>query len=92
MRDTAEKRTKVTSLRMSEKQYAAIQKQAKKEKQTMSSFILSQAMHGKKGLTPAQMVKIQNVVNTACTLVREYATERSAALESEADALWSLLK
>ena len=92
MRKESEKKTKVTSLRMTKEQYQAIQKMADEKKISMGSYIVDSAIHSQKSVTPEIMVNIQNLVNTACAVIEEFAPDKAEKMETEAKKLWSLLK
>ena len=92
MRKESEKKTKVTSLRMTEERYQAIQKMADEKEMSMGSYIVNSAIHSQKSVTPEIMVNIQNFVNTACEAVEEFAPDKAKKMEKEAKKLWSLLK
>lgn len=92
MRKESEKKTKVTSLRMTEEQYQTIQKMADEKEMSMGSYIVNSAMHSQKSVTPEIMVKIQNLVNAACGVIEKSAPDKAEKMETEAKKLWSLLK
>ena len=92
MRKESEKKTKVTSLRMTEEQYLAIQEMADEKEMSISSYIVDSAIHSQKSVTPDIMVKIQKLVNTACRAVEKLAPDKAEKMETEAKKLWSLLK
>lgn len=92
MRKESEKKTKVTSLRMTEEQYQAIQKMADEKKMSMGGYIVDSAIHSQKSVTPEIMVNIQNLVNTACAVIKESAPDKAEKMETEAKKLWSLLR
>ena len=52
MRKESEKKTKVTSLRMTKEQYQAIQKMADEKKMSMGGYIVDSAIHSQKSVTP----------------------------------------
>lgn len=92
MRKESEKKTKVTSLRMTEEQYQAIQKMVNEKKMSMGGYIVDSAIHSQKSVTPEIMVNIQNLVNTACAVIKESAPDKAEKMEKEAKKLWSLLR
>ncbi|MDE5937001.1 MAG: hypothetical protein K2G83_06325 [Ruminococcus sp.] len=92
MRKESEKKTKVTSLRMTEEQYHTIQEMADEKDMPMGSYIVDSAIHSQKSVTPDILVKIQNLVNTACAVIEESALDKAEKMETEAKKLWSLLK
>lgn len=92
MRKESEKKTKVTSLRMTEEQYLAIQKMADEKDMSMGSYIVNSAIHSRKSVTPNIMVKIQDLVNSACEAVEQFAPDKAEKMETEAKKLWLLLK
>lgn len=92
MRKESEKKTKVTSLRMTGEQYQAIQKMADEKEMSMGSYIVNSAIHSQKSVTPEIIVSIQNIVNTARVSVEEFAPDKAEKMEKEAEKLWSLLK
>lgn len=77
---------------MTEEQYQAIQKMVDEKEMSMGSYIVNSAIHSQKSVTPEIMVKIQNLVNTACAVIEESAPDKAEKMEKEAKKLWSLLK
>ena len=92
MRKESEKKTKVTSLRMTEEQYLAIQEMADEKEMSMGSYIVNSASHSQKSVTPDIMVKIQDLVNSVCESVEKFAPDKAEKMETEAKKLWLLLK
>lgn len=92
MRKESEKKTKVTSLRMTEEQYQEIQKMADEKGMSMGSYIVNSAVYSQKSVTPEIMVSIQNIVNAACAVIEESAPDKAEKMEKETKKLWSLLK
>jgi len=92
MRSPDEKKTKVTSIRMTEEQHQRVQKQADSHGMTVSNYIITTAVHGENHITPKMMVQLQNITNMATDAVQEFAPETINKMQKEVDKLWMLLK
>lgn len=91
MKKQSEIKSHSTSLRMTQEQFEAIEKYANTKQMSVSSYILSSALHADSKLTPAIMVGIQELVNHTFEAVKHNAPEQAFSLQEEAAALWSKL-
>lgn len=91
MRDETEKKTKSTTLRMTENQYAFIEKKAKEQGMSFGSYIVNKAIHGD-NLSPELVVRIQDVMNIAYRIIQDSEPETAKYLRGEMTAIWSKLK
>ena len=88
MRSASEKKTKATSLRLSENQRAEIQKLADERGMTLSNFIATAAMNVKNQFSPEQFVHIQNIINIATELASKYDRDKLMEIDEEERAIW----
>lgn len=87
-----EKRSKVTSIRLSDEQEKKIRANAEKKGVNMSAFIVDAAVNADKVITPKIMVKIQNITNEACKIADKYEPTKTKTLQKEVNELWQELK
>jgi len=92
MRSPNEKKTKVTSIRMTKEQHQRVQEQADSHGMTVSNYMITTAVHGENHITPKMMVQLQNITNMATDAVQEFAPETINKMQKEVDKLWMLLK
>ncbi|MBR0484086.1 MAG: hypothetical protein IJJ69_04800 [Oscillospiraceae bacterium] len=92
MRDNEEKKGKVLSVRLTEEGYENLKEESQLHHMSMSGYLAQIAVHGKNGLTPELMVKIQRIVNVAYKAIKDYEPETAEFLEQEMHELWSELK
>ncbi len=92
MRKNSEKKTKVTSIRLTEEQHTKVQQKADENNMSMSNYMITIATSNEPALNPKVMVQIQNIVNDAIETINEYAPEKKENMEKEVNKLWSLLK
>lgn len=90
-RDESERREKVTSLRSSETELKKIQKNAKEAGMTVNNYLNIVGANGRKALTPAIMVQIQNTINHACSLVELHEPDEVVTMQEGANDLWQKL-
>lgn len=91
MKKESEKKTNVTSIRLSKEQHQKVQEQAAKNGMTISNYLITKAVNNDNGLTPDVMAQVQNIANKATELAIKYAPEQIAEIESEVNQLWSQL-
>ncbi len=92
MKKESEKKEKRISVRFTDEQRRIAEQKAKEKNLTLSRYIAECVCHKENSLTPEIMVHMQNLVNTACDIVKEYSHKDCAYMESEVNELWSLLK
>ena len=90
MRKQSEKKTKATSIRLTEHQFEVIKHLAEEKGMTVSSYLGTVASHADKAWNPPIMVRVQNLVNRACEVCREYNPEQAKEMEQEANKLWCI--
>lgn len=86
-----ERKEKVTSIRLSQEQQQKIKENADKAKMPFSTYIVNTAMNGGNKLTPAALVELQNLINTACDAVKQNAPEKIQEMQEGAFQLWQKL-
>ena len=90
-RSESERRDKVTSLRSSEAELTKIQKNAKDAGMSVNSFLNSVGVNGTKIITPAMLVEMQNLINSACSFVEETAPDKIEEMQEGVNKLWQKL-
>lgn len=90
-RAESERRDNVTAIRYSDNEKKKIQENAKAAKMSINSYIVTTAANGGNGLTPADLVNIQNLINFACGTVEETAPEKIATMQEGMNKLWQKL-
>ena len=83
--------TKPTSIRLSNQERAIISEKAAAKGMKMTTYIVDAAVHGSDGITPKDMVQIQNVVMKAVELANEVNPAAAQNLKSEVNDLWQRL-
>ena len=91
MKTESEKKTKVTSIRLTEEQHQKVQEKAAKHNMKISNYLITKAVNNDEGLTPKIMVQVQDIANRATAIARQYAPEQIEEIESEVNKLWSQL-
>lgn len=92
MRKQSEVKSHTTSLRMTKEQFERIVACAEAKNMTISSYILDTVLHADNKLTPAIMVRIQEIVNHAFEATKLYDPEQAFRIQKEVEVLWSVLK
>lgn len=90
-RNESEKKGKVTSIRLTEEQHKRVQEKANAKGMTVSRYLTERALRDDNSLTPEILVRIQDIANTACRAVNEYAPKDAAKLQNEVKKLWQKL-
>ncbi len=91
MKNSSEKKTHSTSIRMSPLQFHEIEKNAEANKMTISTYMVHAAVHNDNKLDPATMVRIQNICNMACEIAKNDDSDQVNEMRAEVQALWSQL-
>lgn len=91
-RKQSEKKTLVTSVRMSEEQHKQIEKNAKKNKMSVSNYMITKAVNGENGIDPKMIVEIQNLMNMAYSLAMKYEPETYNNMRERTNELWQGLQ
>ena len=86
-RNRKEIKGKVTSVRLSAEQHKAIQEKADAAGMTVSSFMITAAINNN-AATPAMIVKMQDIVNYACSEIEKTNPEKVVILQERMYKLW----
>ena len=92
MKSPEELKSSQVSMRMTEGQYAAVEKKAAEQNMTVSEFILDATVHRDNPINPYQLLQIQNLANLAADVYEASDPQTANRIREEASALWSLLK
>lgn len=90
-RADSEKKGKVTSIRLTEEQHKRVQEKATAKGMTVSRYLTERALHDDNSLTPEILVKMQNIANTACAVVEEFAPEKVKSIQEGMNEIWQKL-
>ena len=90
-RDKSEQKTVNTSIRLTAEQKKEFEKRAKAMGVKPSSYIVNAAFHANEP-SPEAVVKVQDALNLAEAIAKEYAPEQLAEIKAKGAAIWSLLK
>ena len=90
IRTESEKKTRMTSVRMTEQQYAVIEQKAAAKGMSVSGYMIDASVHGNGGVTSVTLVRMQNLVNRACEIIIKDDPEQAERLEKEANGIWSM--
>ena len=90
-RDESERREKVTSLRSSETELKKIQKNAKDAGMSVNNYLNIVGANGRKAITPAIMVQIQNAINYACSMIELHEPDAVVTMQEGVNDLWQKL-
>ena len=89
MRKESEKKNRLTSVRMTENQYALIEKQAKEKSMSISAYMIEAAVHSG-NTSPRQLVRMQNLVNQAYEIIKSEDPKLAEQMREEAAEIWSM--
>lgn len=87
----SEKKTNVTSVRLTDEQQIKIQKLAKSNNMSVSSYLIYKALEDEKPCTPNHLVRTQNIINMVYGIAMKYEPDMAEALQAEEDKLWQEL-
>lgn len=90
-RAESEKKGKVTSIRLTEKQHELVQKKAQEKGMTVSVYIITTAVNGGNAVTPELLVSLQNITNEACSVMKEHEPDRVTAMQEKVNEIWQKL-
>ena len=94
MRNEFEKKSKVTSVRLTEEELIEFTEAAEKKGLTLGSYLRECARHQNNSLEPCLVVHMQNVMNAAVELIYRYEPQNKETvekMEKEMEELWSKL-
>ena len=86
------KKTISTSVRIPEDIIADIEREAKEKGTDISKEVVYRLRNYKHPLTPFIVIKIQNIVNRACTIAMRYSPDIVRELQRDVNELWKYLK
>ena len=87
-RKKSELKDEVKSIRMSHEQAERIKKNAKRQKMSFGSYMVTKALSEETGLTPEIMVEFQDIVNSACAVIQKYEPNKSEEFRKRANNIW----
>lgn len=90
LRAESERKEKVTSIRLTEEQHERVKKKAQAKGMTISNYIITTAVSGN-SVTPELLVKLQNIANEVCSVMKKCAPDRVKSLQQEVNELWQKL-
>ncbi|SHM12786.1 hypothetical protein [Ruminococcus flavefaciens] len=85
-------KTILTHVRIPEDIIDDIKREAEKKGTDISKEVVYMLRHYKHPLTPFVVIKIQNIVNRACTIAMRYAPDIVRELQRDMNELWKYLK
>lgn len=92
--ELAKKRTEETtrpiSVRLNSREEAIVAEKAATKGMKPSTYMGYVAVHGCDGISPAEKVRFQNVINRAADALEAFAPEKAAKIRMEGDAIWDL--
>ena len=86
----ADESTKPISVRLNSHEQAIVAEKAAAKGMKPSTYMGFAAVHGCDGITPAEKVRFQNIINHAADALEQYDSEKAAKLRREGDAIWDL--
>jgi uncharacterized protein (DUF1778 family) len=92
MRSDDEKKDKLCSFRANPEERQIIRENAEKCGLNLSEYMLRRCTKTENSITPEVMVKIQDIVNLACSLADEKNSYFAGYLRERVKELWYLLK
>ena len=92
MKSPEEKKSRRVPTRMTQREYDAVEKQAKERHMSVSAFVVDSAVHHDNPINPLQIMRIQNLANLAADACEASDPQTAYRIRKEAAALWSSLK
>lgn len=86
----ADESTKPISVRLNRHEQAIVAEKAAAKGMKPSTYMGYAAVHGCDGITPAEKVRFQNVINHVADALEAFAPEEAAIIRMEGDAIWDL--
>ena len=90
MKKIEEKKTVVTSVRLSQEQKNKIQKLADQKEMSFNGYLIAAASNGDTALDPKKLVHIQNIMNLSYELAKQYEPKKISMIQKEEKAIWTL--
>ena len=86
----ADESTKPISVRLNRHEQAIVAEKAAAKGMKPSTYMGFAAVHGCDGISPAEKVRFQNVINHAADALEAFAPEEASKIRMEGDAIWDL--
>ena len=86
----ADESTKPISVRLNRHEQAIVAEKAAAKGMKPSTYMGYAAVHGCDGISPAEKVRFQNVINHAADALEAFAPEEAAKIRKDGDAIWDL--
>lgn len=86
----ADESTKPISVRLNSHEQAIVAEKAAAKGMKPSTYMGFAAVHGCDGISPAEKVRFQNIINHAAAALEQYDPEKAAKIRMEGDAIWDL--
>ena len=81
---------KTTSIRLSSNERSIVEQKAAAKGMVPTTYIAYVSVHGCDGISPAEKVRFQNVINRAADALEAFAPEEAAKIRMEGDSIWDL--
>ena len=86
----ADESTKPISVRLNRHEQAIVAEKAAAKGMKPSTYMGYVSVHGCDGISPAEKVRFQNVINHAADALEAFAPEEAVIIRMEGDAIWDL--
>ena len=86
----ADESTRPISVRLNSHEQAVVAEKADAKGMKLSTYMGYAAVHGCDGISPAEKVRFQNVINHAAEALEQYDPELAAKTRTEGDSIWDL--
>ena len=81
---------KTTSIRLNSNDRAIVKQKAAAKGMAPTAYIAYVSVHGCDGISPAEKVRFQNVINHAADALEQFAPEEAQKIRMEGNAIWDL--
>lgn len=85
-----EEATRPISVRLNSREEAIVTRKATAKGMKPSTYMGYVSVHGCDGISPAEKVRFQNVINHAADALEAFAPEEASKIRMEGDAIWDL--
>lgn len=86
----ADESTKPISVRLNRHEQAIVAEKAAAKGMKPSTYMGYVSVHGCDGISPAEKVRFQNVINHAADALKAFAPEEAQKIRMEGNAIWDL--
>ena len=86
----ANESTKPISVRLNSHEQAIVAEKAAAKGMKASTYMGYVSVHGCDGISPAENVRFQNVINHVADALEAFAPEEAAKIRMEGDSIWDL--